>query len=81
MLVNVADIHVGARADERFLYRQKNWRHIDLIDAMKSYSAKIAKEISDRQNTFEKCVLTLGGDIIHTLTGYTDAGTINTFFI
>lgn len=75
MLVNVADIHVGARADERFLYRQKNWRHTDLMDAMKSYSTKIAEEISDRHNTFEKCVLTLGGDVIHTLTGYTDAGT------
>lgn len=75
LLVNIADIHVGAKADERFLYRQKNWRHSDLVDAMKDYCNKIYYEISDRKTGFDKCIVTLGGDIAHTLSGYTDGNT------
>lgn len=74
-LINVNDIHVGAKADERFLYRQRNWRHSDLERAMQSYFLKIEKEIGDRKNPPNQCVVNLAGDILHTLTGFTDNGT------
>lgn len=74
-VINVSDIHVGAKADERFLYRQRNWRHADLQAAMQSYFLKIEKEIGDRKNPPNSCVVNMAGDILHTLTGYTDHGT------
>jgi hypothetical protein len=75
MLINVADIHVGAKADGRFLYRQKNWNSSDLAAAMKDYSQKIVDILNSRQYGYSDAVVTLGGDIIHTLTGHTDKGT------
>lgn len=75
LLINVADIHVGAKADARFMYRQKEWKASDLSEAMKNYSQKIIDVIQERQYGYKDAVVTLGGDIIHTLTGYTDKGT------
>lgn len=75
LLINVADIHVGAKADARFMYRQKEWNAADLLSAMKDYSNKIIKVIQERQYGYKEAIITLGGDIIHTLTGYTDKGT------
>lgn len=74
-MINVNDIHVGAKADERFLYRQRNWRHEDLKAAMSDYFLKIEKEMAGRKNPPNECVVNLAGDILHTLTGFTDAGT------
>ncbi len=74
-MINVNDIHVGAKADERFLYRQRNWRYEDLKAAMSDYFLKIEKEMAGRKSPPNECIVNLAGDILHTLTGYTDAGT------
>lgn len=75
LLINVADIHVGAKSDGRFLYRKNGWNIEMLASAMQDYAAKIANVISSRRYGYKSAVLTIGGDIIHTLTGYTDRGT------
>lgn len=75
ILINVADIHVGAKADARYLYRSHKWNINNLISAMEDYAAKIVNIVDDRKLGFEQAVITIGGDIIHTLTGYTDKGT------
>lgn len=75
MLINVADIHVGSRAGGRFLYRQREWNYSELEKSMADYVSQIKDEVDDRTTGFEAAYLTIGGDICHTLTGFTDNGT------
>lgn len=74
-MVNLNDIHVGAKADARFLYRQRNWRHEDLKASIGDYFLKIENEMKSRRNPPSECIVNVAGDILHTLTGYTDNGT------
>lgn len=75
LLVICGDWHVGAIANPRYLYRSKEWNYEILCESAKEYSNKIRQEVNSRTYNFNEIVLCLGGDIIHTLTGYTDAGT------
>lgn len=75
MLIIAADWHVGGIANPRYLYRSKEWNYDILCEAAKEYSDKIRAEINSRSYPFEEAVLAIGGDMLHTLTGFTDGGT------
>ena len=75
LIINIADIHVGLKAEARYLYFQKNWNTQCLIDSMHEYAEKIKNLINERTYSFDSVTICLGGDIIHSLTAFTDKGT------
>jgi hypothetical protein len=75
MLIGAADWHVGGIANPRYLYRSKEWNYEVLCEMAKQYGEKIRNEVNSRKYSINSAFLAIGGDICHTLTGYTDAGT------
>lgn len=75
LIINIADIHVGLKADGRYLFFQKEWNNELLMEAMHNYASKVKQTLSERNYGFDSAVVCLGGDIAHSLTSYTDKGT------
>lgn len=74
-LASLSDVHVGLISHERFNYFKGKWSHKDLENSIKSYANQIKNEISQRKTGFKSAALLLAGDLVHTLSGFTDKGT------
>lgn len=75
ILINIADIHVGLKAEARYMYFKDNWNTEMLQESMRQYSEKVAETLAERTYKFDSATVCLGGDICHTLSGFTDKGT------
>ncbi len=75
LLIGVSDIHFGLFASERYLYTQKEWSIEDTKQCVKEYSNKIRQKISEYAVGFAGVNVCLMGDLIHSMSGFTDKGT------
>lgn len=75
LVINLSDIHIGAIADGKYLFFQEDWNHSKLQKSMDRYLTSVIEEISQRKYSIEDVSICCLGDIIHTLTGFTDKGT------
>ncbi len=66
---------MGLAADERYLYFQNKWNTESLQEAMREYAIKVKQNLQERNYKFDAAVICLGGDLAHSLTGYTDKNT------
>mgnify|MGYP003653888934 CR=1 FL=1 len=74
LLIGASDWHYGLFADARYLYNQKAWNIEETKKAVTSYAAQLKAHILERNNYTNVKLLFLG-DLLHTLSGYTDKGT------
>ncbi len=73
LLVGISDLHFGLFANSRYLYNQKEWNIEETTKAVAQYADDVALFI--RAHKFPKVRLLILGDILHTLSGFTDKGT------
>lgn len=78
-LVGLSDIHFGIDTKSRYIYNKEinngNWTIEDTSKAVDKYSEDIRNCINSRKYTFEKAVICILGDLLHSLTGFTEKGT------
>lgn len=74
LLIGCSDWHFGLVANERYLYSQKEWNIAETKKAVASYARQLKQHIIER-NCYKKIKLLFLGDLLHTLSGYTDKGT------
>lgn len=75
-VVGLSDIHFGARASASELVTGEDY-NADVSKAIiKNYIQQIHAEVADRSYRFEKCVIIVAGDILHSLSGRTEKGTV-----
>lgn len=74
-VVGAFDLHIGALAEGRYLFRGKTWNIETAKEAIMSYLSQIRREVENRIDGFDKAVLLMGGDIMHGIRGMTEKGT------
>jgi len=75
LIISASDWHFGLFAQERYLYFKKEWNIEKTKEAVTKYALKIRDKVNDRKNGFKGAYLVFGGDILHSLSGFTDKGT------
>jgi len=78
-LVGLSDIHFGGHVDGRYIYNKNinngDWSISDTCKAVEAYSEQIYQTVSSRKYKFDKAVICILGDLIHSTTGFTEKGT------
>lgn len=74
-IVGLSDLHFGGKANSVELYSGSDFNAETIEAIVDEYATKIAQDLADRTYKFEKCVICVIGDILHTLTGFTEKGT------
>jgi hypothetical protein len=74
LLISGTDWHYGLIANERYLYNQREWNIEETKKSVALYAQKVKEHIK-KEKCYEKLVVWFGGDLCHTLTGFTDKGT------
>jgi hypothetical protein len=75
-LLGLSDIHFGAEAKGDELFFGKDYNAAKIAQIIDDYSKDIAHDLNDRKYRFERCVIAVVGDILHSLTGFTAKGTM-----
>ncbi len=75
-IIGLSDLHFGAKANAEELVTGKDFNSETINKIIDNYAMQIARDVSDRNYTFSKCVCIVAGDILHTLTGFTEKGTV-----
>lgn len=73
--VGFSDTHFGNQHLAINSFNNKVTAFDDVIKSFEDYALKIKQDVYNRKNKFNKCYIIAGGDILHSLTGYTDKGT------
>jgi hypothetical protein len=73
LVIFASDWHYGIVANERYLANQQDWDINKTVEVVQEYCEKLKANILKKK--YKKVHLVFGGDIIHTLTGFTDKGT------
>lgn len=74
-LVGLSDLHFGAKADGNELFHGRDFNAEVIEQIVDNYAQQIAADVADRTYSFEKAVVCLLGDILHSLNGRTEKGT------
>lgn len=75
-IVTLSDIHFGAFTDSRnCFYTDKDWTIEDTQKAVDSYIYQIEQELENMLVRPSDCIVLSCGDILHSITGFTDKGT------
>ncbi len=74
-VVGLSDLHFGAIADAEELNKGEDYNAVKSVEIIDAYTAKIAEDVANNKNGYERCVVCVVGDILHTLTGRTEKGT------
>jgi hypothetical protein len=74
-LLGLSDLHFGGKANSDELYSGADFNAEVITQIIDEYAQKIAATANNRTTKFEKCVVCVIGDILHTLTGFTEKGT------
>lgn len=75
-VVTISDLHFGASSNaEDTYYSNENWSIDSTIKAVENYVDSISKDLENRTQIPETCILLSLGDIIHSISGYTTKGT------
>ena len=75
-VVGLSDLHIGQKTREEELVKGTNYNIEVVNNIIDKYATDIAKDIVERNYTFERCVIISAGDILNSLTGYTEKGTM-----
>ena len=75
-VATLSDLHIGQRALSSELTKGADYNAEIVARVIDDYSVKIIKDVADRSYSFEKCVIISAGDILHSLTGETEKGTV-----
>jgi hypothetical protein len=77
LLVGLSDVHFGAKSSSRDSYRNKGYSTEEAVACLDTYADNIKNIVEERNYTFDECVLTSLGDILHTTgSGFTTKGTM-----
>lgn len=77
LLVGLSDVHFGSKSSPKDSYRNKGYSTEEAAACIESYAASIKDIVEERNYTFDECVLTSLGDILHTTgQGFTTKGTM-----
>lgn len=75
-IVTLSDIHFGAFTDSNnCFYTDKDWTIEDTQKAVDSYIYQIEQELKNMVVQPSDCIVLSCGDILHSITGFTDKGT------
>ena len=74
-VVGLSDLHFGGKANAVELYDGADFNTQTITDIIDEYAGKVQQDVKDRGYNFSKCVLVVVGDVLHTLTGFTEKGT------
>ena len=74
-LVGLSDLHFGGKADADELFNGEDFNAERIAQVVDSYAEQIAESVSERNYRFEKAVICVLGDILHSLSGRTEKGT------
>ena len=75
-IVTLSDIHFGAFTDSNnCFYTDKDWTIEDTQKAIDSYIYQIEQELKNMVIQPSDCIVLSCGDILHSITGFTDKGT------
>lgn len=69
------DWQIGAKADGKYLFRQKDWSTDLAKEAIEKFAYQIVYDIASRKQKFAGCEILLGGDLHHGFHGTTAKGT------
>jgi DNA repair exonuclease SbcCD nuclease subunit len=69
------DWHIGSFAEENKLTHGKEWNSKVAEEAVKNYAKQTAIKVNEDKLGFEKGVILFGGDLFHTITGFTSNNT------
>jgi hypothetical protein len=72
-LIGASDWHYGLYANQRYLYSAQEWDIEKTVEAVDSYCGQLKEHL--KKNKYKTVRLLFLGDLIHTLTGFTDKGT------
>jgi hypothetical protein len=75
-VVGLSDLHIGLKASRAELVKGEDYNIEIVNNIIDNYATAIAKDVAERNYSFEKCVIISAGDILHSLTGYTEKGTL-----
>ena len=77
LLVGLSDVHFGAKSNAKDSYRNKGYSTEEAVACLDIYAENIRTIVEERNYTFDECVLTSLGDILHTTgSGFTTKGTM-----
>jgi len=71
----ISDIHFGSIVHGDSLYHGKEWNIELAVEAISKYLDYIVTLNNSYNTKFDKCIILIAGDIIHSLTGTTQKGT------
>jgi len=74
-VVGLSDLHIGQKTTASELTMGDDYNIDAVNNIIDTYVQKIAVDIAERNYSFEKCVVISAGDILHSLTGFTEKGT------
>lgn len=74
-LIGLSDLHFGGKAVAAELFHGEDFNAERISQIVDSYAVQIAQDVSDRNYRFEKAVICVLGDILHSLSGRTEKGT------
>lgn len=74
-VIGLSDLHFGAYADERHLWFKKNWNISMTQDVISRYLQKVKQDVANKRYRLGKAYVLGLGDILHSLSGFTDKGT------
>lgn len=76
-VVGAFDWHVGALSEEIYLHdpKEKGWNIASAQKTINQYLEAITKDVNYISFDYKECVLLMGGDLMHAITGATDKGT------
>lgn len=71
-LIGLSDIHFGALSYKEDLGSGVTYDHIKQASVIDDYARKIYADVCDRNYVFNKAIVCVLGDILHSLSGYTE---------
>ena len=76
MVVGLSDVHFGAYLRNSDVYNHKEWSTEKTKELISEYAKNIKSDVSKRNYSIKKLNIVSVGDIIHTLSGLTNKGTV-----
>lgn len=75
-VATLSDVHFGSFSDKNnVFYSEKDWTIDSTKQAVDSYIAQIISELQNMRVKPKNCIVLSLGDILHSITGFTDKGT------
>lgn len=74
-VVGLSDLHFGAKANSNELFSGTDFDADKIKDIIDVYATKIKADVDSFNYKFDRCVIMVVGDILHSLTGFTEKGT------